>query len=146
MTEPTHTEEAPAYTRESVMAYLRAAEAERTRLRSAIDEARARASSARSRVQRLDALVVGPDVRSGGPGDGSSVSPLDALISTRDCPRFEPTATHDTLPESEWPALDGVSGHQGVPDPDALIEEFRSSLADDTSTWWPVDPMTGDRS
>jgi hypothetical protein len=146
MTEPTTTDEASAYTRESVMAYLRAAEAERSRLRSAIDEARARAASARSRVQRLDALVVGPDVRSGGLEDGSLASPLDALISTADGPRFEPTTTPGPPPGSEWPALDGVASHQGIPDPDALIEEFRSSLAEEPSAWWPVDPKTGDRS
>jgi hypothetical protein len=56
MTSPIDPQEAPAYTRESVMAYLRSAEAERQRIRLAIADARARTVSARRRTGRLSSL------------------------------------------------------------------------------------------
>jgi hypothetical protein len=56
MTSPIDPQEAPAYTRESVMAYLTAAEAERQRIRLAIADARARTESARRRSARLSSL------------------------------------------------------------------------------------------
>ncbi len=56
MISPIDPQEAPAYTRESVMAYLRAAEVERQRIRLAIADARARTESARRRSGRLSSL------------------------------------------------------------------------------------------
>ena len=59
MTQPNDSGAPAAYTRGSVMAYLKVAEAERQRLRQAILEARARTASARRRIERLDALGLG---------------------------------------------------------------------------------------
>jgi hypothetical protein len=56
MTIPTGNEAAPAYTRTSVLAYLKAAEEERQRIKLAIAEARYRKELAMSRIDRLDAL------------------------------------------------------------------------------------------
>ncbi|MGD0311508.1 MAG: hypothetical protein ABSC90_03510 [Acidimicrobiales bacterium] len=53
MTTSTGNEAAPAYTRASVLAYLKAAEEERQRIRLAIAEARARKERAMGRVDRL---------------------------------------------------------------------------------------------
>ena len=65
MTQPIDTGGPPAYTRASVVAYLEAAEVERRRLRRAIGDARARTASARSRIERLDALGLGTGTETG---------------------------------------------------------------------------------
>jgi hypothetical protein len=57
MTTSTGNEAAPAYTRASVLAYLKAAEEERQRIRLAIAEARHRKELAMGRVDRIGALA-----------------------------------------------------------------------------------------
>jgi hypothetical protein len=66
MTETVDTQSAPAYTRGSVVAYLKAAEGERQRLQGAIAEAQARSASVRGRIERLDSLGLGTATPAGG--------------------------------------------------------------------------------
>ncbi len=77
MTEPVDIQSAPAYTRGSVVAYLKAAEAERQQLQRAIAEARARTASIRGRIERLDALGLGTAPRGGGATTASLPISLD---------------------------------------------------------------------
>jgi hypothetical protein len=80
MTTPNDRTSAPAYTRDSVEAYLRAAAAERLRIELAIAEARARTERAHRKEQRLDALVGEAPAPEGGDPDAL----LDQLRSAMD--------------------------------------------------------------
>lgn len=69
MTTPNEDEAAPAYTRASVLAYLKAAEEERQRIRLAIAEARYRKEVAMSRVDRIGSLGSDYSLWNGTKGD-----------------------------------------------------------------------------
>lgn len=66
MTTPDDLKSAPAFTRDSVESYLRAAEAERARIEVAIEIARSRTRRALDRIERLNLLQRGlvPDLDS----------------------------------------------------------------------------------
>jgi hypothetical protein len=68
MTTSSGNEAAPAYTRASVLAYLKAAEEERQRIRLAIAEARSRRERAMGRVDLIGSPQ--PDHRAGSGPDG----------------------------------------------------------------------------
>ncbi len=112
MTEPVDTQSAPAYTRGSVVNYLRAAEAERQQLERAIAEARARTASVRGRIERLDALGLGTAPSAGGV-DFVSTSRPEEPVHSASTPRpeapEEPVPSVSTGPSTWWSIDIGTS-------------------------------------
>jgi hypothetical protein len=135
MMNPSDPQAAPAYTTASVMAYLRAAEAECQRIRKAIAEARHRAEVAQHKAERLRSLDSGivPVVSSGPRG---VVPPVDGAPQPAGSDRggaasVDPGATRE-LAVNRGPEVVLVL--------DQLMQSIRSSLVDDGSERLHVDP------
>jgi hypothetical protein len=113
MITPSDGTSAPAYTRDSVEAYLRAADSERVRIERAIAEARSRTHRALHTMQRLDLLEQGtlPD---GGPGAAADANVIGA---TRPLEDSDSTVT----------------------DSSRLVGQLHSALADSGSGRWHDD-------
>ncbi len=104
MTNPDGNEAAPAYTRASVMAYLKAAEEERQRIRLAIAQARYRKDLAMSRVDRLGSLEPDHQAWSGSNGNGGDLPALAGGASNGQAHWSAPSA------EVNWLPIDPVVG------------------------------------
>ena len=112
MITPSDDTPAPAYTRDSVEAYLRAADSERVRIEQAIAEARARTQRALDRMHRLDLLEQGTVPSEAGSGAAEAAG-ADRIRAIR------PLEDPDSM----------------VTDPSRLVDRFHSALADGGSAW-----------
>lgn len=142
MTRLDDTEGAPAYTRSSVMAYLRAAESERQRLEQSIADARARTAAVRSRISRLDALGLGTAPPAPvEPRPASVPSYVDEWQNLGGLPSSE-RCVDGGAPLAQWSPPGGSRGAAVDSDLDRLSREFPPPMTDGPSEWWPLDSGT----
>ena len=104
----------PAYTRDSVEAYLRAADSERARIEQAIAEARSRTQRALDTTRRLDLLEQGTVLEGGSAATEAADGNL--ISATR------PLGDSDSMVEDS-----------------RLLGRFHSAPANGGSTWWQDD-------
>lgn len=138
MTSPIDPQEAPAYTRESVVAYLTAAEAERQRIRLAIADARGRTESARRRSGRLSSL---DQLSAGSTWEPTYVDapPVPTPPFIRDLPpaNAAPPHVNGSVNGEKFYPLDGPKP-EIVSDFDQLIGALSAPAPVDDGDWIPI--------